>query len=78
MIGNIVFPLQLEVVLECAHLLDINKRDITPAKDRIITQLIVNFNDIVLMRVANADTSYGETGEFGHASVTKTIYDKPI
>lgn len=53
---------QLELVLECAHLVDPRSKGKFPAKDRVIEKLIVDYNDMITMTATDADTKYGEAG----------------
>jgi len=63
-IAHVCIPsFQLSLVISHAHLVDPNKPDAVPARDRLIEKLIVKFDDVVVMSAVNADTKYGEVGE---------------
>lgn len=54
--------LQLDLVLECAHLLDADDPHKIPSRDDILGKLIISFNDVVTITAKDADTKHGEIG----------------
>ncbi|XP_067935032.1 ataxin-2-like protein isoform X2 [Watersipora subatra] len=65
------FSSELEVVIECAHLVDPDKEDRLPLKTNLIDKLIVSFEDLVCMDAIDADTKYGETDSFTDSAISK-------